>query len=115
MKKIAVFAFNGDPMCFVHVLLNALEMHKKGLDVKLIIEGSATKLIPELSKEGAQFSDMYRQVREAGLIDCVCKACSSKMGVLSEVESSGLPVCAELKGHPSIHRYMEAGFEILTF
>ena len=24
MKKIALFVFNGDPMCFIHVLLNAL-------------------------------------------------------------------------------------------
>ena len=115
MKKIAVFAFNGDPMCFVHVLLNALEMHKKGWDVKLIIEGSATKLIPDLAKEGAPYYELYSRTREAGLIDCVCKACASKMGVLAEVEAQDLPVCAELKGHPSIARYMDAGFEILTF
>ncbi len=115
MKKIAIFAFNGDPMCFVHVLLNALDMNKKGCDVKLVIEGSATKLVPELVKKEAPFSDLYRQVLEVGLIDCVCKACSSKMGVLTEVENQGLPLCAELKGHPSIYRYMDAGFEVLTF
>ena len=23
MKKMALFVFNGDPMCFIHVLLNA--------------------------------------------------------------------------------------------
>lgn len=115
MKKIAIFAFNGDPMCFVHVLLNALEMNTRGWDVKLIIEGSATKLVPNFAEEKGPFADLYRQVREAGLIDCVCKACSSKMGVLSEVEKQGLPVCAELKGHPSMYRYVDAGFEIMTF
>jgi len=30
MKKVALFAFNGELMCFVHVLLNALEMKDKG-------------------------------------------------------------------------------------
>jgi len=115
MKKIAIFAFNGDPMYFVHVLLNALDMNKKGCDVKLVIEGGATKLVPELVKKEAPFSDLYRQVLEAGLIDCVCKACSSKMGVLAEAENQDLPLCAELKGHPSIYRYMDAGFEVLTF
>ena len=32
-------SFSGDPMCFVHVLLNALNMRQSGLDVALVIEG----------------------------------------------------------------------------
>ena len=39
-------------MCFIHVLLNALDMGHKGYDAKIIIEGAATKLIPELKKRG---------------------------------------------------------------
>lgn len=34
MKKIDLFAFNGEPMFFVHVLLNALNMKDKGIDAK---------------------------------------------------------------------------------
>lgn len=26
MQKVALFVFNGDPRCFIHVLLNALEL-----------------------------------------------------------------------------------------
>lgn len=43
MKKTALFVFNGDPMCFIHVLLNALDVRKKGCEVKIVVEGSATK------------------------------------------------------------------------
>ena len=50
MKKIALFVFNGDPMCFIHVLLNALDMKERGYEAKIIIEGAATKLLPELAK-----------------------------------------------------------------
>ena len=41
MEKIAIFAFKGEGMCFVHaLLLNALlDMQEKGYDVKLIIGG----------------------------------------------------------------------------
>ncbi|MGM0418609.1 MAG: cytoplasmic protein, partial [Thermodesulfobacteriota bacterium] len=46
MKKKAFFVFNGDPMCFVHVLLNALDMKEKGYDIKLIIEGASAGLLP---------------------------------------------------------------------
>ena len=42
-KKVAIFAFNGETMCFAHALLNALDMKEKGYDIKLVIEGSATK------------------------------------------------------------------------
>ena len=49
MKKIALFAFNGDPMCFIHVLINAVELKENGNDVALVIEGSATKLVKLLT------------------------------------------------------------------
>ena len=115
MKKIAVFAFNGDPMCFAHVLLNTLEMSDRGFNVKLIIEGSATALIPDLAKPGASLGQLYKQVRERQLIDCVCNACAEKTGAIDAAREQGLPLCAELKGHPSMARYLEEGFEIITF
>jgi hypothetical protein len=49
-KKVAVFAFNGETMCFAQTLLNAQDMEEKEYDIKLIIEGSATKQIKELSE-----------------------------------------------------------------
>jgi hypothetical protein len=55
MKKFALFVFNGDPMCFIHVLLNALDMSDKGYEAKIIIEGAATQLIPELEKRDIRF------------------------------------------------------------
>jgi hypothetical protein len=115
MKKIALFAFNGEPMCFVHVLLNALDMKEKGYDVKIIIEGSATKLVEELADETKPFANLYKKVKNQGLIDCVCKACASKMDALNAAIDQQLPLCDELLGHPSIAKYFEQGFEIITF
>jgi len=108
-KKVVLVAFNGEAMCFVHVLLNALDMKKKEYDVKIVIEGSATKLIKELNKEDNPFSKMYQNVRSQGLIDCVCKAC------LEQAEEQGLPLFSEMMGHPSIANYMDQGYEVITF
>lgn len=33
MRKVALFAFNSECICFVHVLLNVLEMKDKGYEV----------------------------------------------------------------------------------
>ena len=116
VKKIAIFAFNGELMCFAHALLNAQEMHEKGYDVKLIIEGSTTKLVKMFYEQvDAPFERLYRKIIELKIIDCVCRACSLKMGVLETVKKEKLPLCDEMAGHPSISKYMEKGYSILTF
>lgn len=115
MGKYAVFAFNGDQMCFMHVLLNILDMDKKGLTVKLIIEGNATALLPDLAAGDAQFGSLFNQVKEKQLIDCVCNACAEKTGAVGSVREQALPLCAEMKGHPSMARYIEEGYQIISF
>ena len=114
-NKIAIFAFDGEPMCFAHALLNSMEMHEKGYDVKLILEGKAVTMSRDMVGEGAPFAELFRKVIDAGILDCVCRACAAKMGVLKEAEALGVPLAGELSGHPSMHRYMEAGYSILKF
>ena len=114
-EKVALFAFNGEPICFVHVLLNALDLNRKGHDVRLIIEGSATRQIQELLDQKKPFAKLYTEAKEADLIDCVCQACAKKMGTFESAKDQELPICDDMSGHPSISRYMEEGYTILTF
>ena len=114
-KKIALFAFNGDLMCFIHVIINALDLKERGFDVKVIIEGSATKLVDQFENKKNLFYKQYQDLKSSGIIDCFCKACSNKMDALEEVEKLGFNTCAELMGHPSIGKYLEQGYEIITF
>jgi hypothetical protein len=115
MKKVVLFAFNGELMCFLHVLLNALDMKTKGYQVKVVIEGTATRLIPEFAKEGNPAHALYGRAREQGLIDGVCKACSNKMGTLEAAVKEGLALLDDMSGHPSMTRYQSEGFEVITF
>jgi hypothetical protein len=115
MGKTVLFAFNGEFMCFIHVLLNALDMKAKGTDVKIVIEGSATKLIPDLAKQGNPMASLYMKAKEQDLIDGVCKACSNKMGTLDAAKQEGLKLLDDMSGHPSMARYQEQGFEVITF
>ncbi|MEO0077827.1 MAG: cytoplasmic protein [candidate division WOR-3 bacterium] len=115
MKKVALFVFNGDPLCFIHVALNAMDMKDRGYDVKVIVEGEATKLISLLRNETKPGAAEFKKLRILGLIDCVCKACANKNTVLPAVVEQGFKVCDELSGHPSIARYKEAGYEVLVF
>jgi hypothetical protein len=115
MNKFALFVFNGDPMCFIHVLLNALDMKSKGYETKVIIEGAATKLIPELAKPENPLHGLWKKNLEAGLIEGVCKACSSKLGTLEAAREQGLTLLDDMSGHPGMAAYRDRGYEIVTF
>ena len=115
MKKFALFAFNGDPMCFIHVLLNALDMSEKGYDAKIIIEGAATKLIPELEKKANPLHQLWKKARATGVVEGVCKACSNKMETIKDAKTLGLPLLEDVLGHPGMARFRDAGYEIITF
>jgi Fe-S cluster biogenesis protein NfuA len=115
VKKIVLFAFNGELMCFIHVLLNALDMRAKGYDARIVIEGAATKLIPELAAEGNPLHALYADAKGKGIIEGACRACSSKMGTLKDAETEGLRLLGDMSGHPGMFRYREEGFEIITF
>jgi len=116
-RKVAIWTFRGDPMCAVHVFINALNMYHLGYSVKIIIEGEATGLIKTYynDKEKAPFYKLYTDVKDKGLIDAVGRACSMKInGSIKEVEAEGLPLVGILNGHPSMSSYIENGYQIIT-
>jgi hypothetical protein len=115
MKKTAMFVFNGSPLCFVHVLLNALDMQDRGDTVAIVMEGEATRLVGELEKPDNWLNGLWRQARDQNLVAGACQACSQKLDVRESVEASGLPLLADMKGHPGMAAYRDKGFEIITF
>ncbi|NLI89349.1 MAG: cytoplasmic protein [Epulopiscium sp.] len=111
MNKFAIFAFNGNLMCFIHVLLNALDMDANGKDVKIIMEGEAVKHIKELEESN---NPLYKEAKEKRLFDSICKGCSVKMGVLEFNQTTGIPLNGEMSGHPAMNRYIDEGYQIIT-
>ena len=115
MKKIALFVFNGDPMCFIHVLLNALDMNEKGHAPRIILEGSSVKLLPELIKAKNPLNKLWEKTLNQNLVEGVCKACSNKLGTLKDAEAQGLTLLGDMSGHPAMIEYQNNNFEIITF
>jgi hypothetical protein len=115
MNKYALFAFNGEAMCFIHVLLNGLDLKAKGQEVKIVIEGAACRLVPELGEAGHPFHQLYTKAQEAGLIAGVCKACAQKMGGLEAARAQGLSILEDMSGHAGMAPYILEGYRIITF
>jgi len=111
MNKFAFFAFNGNMMCFQHILLNALDLDDKGQKAKIIIEGEAVTLVQKLEESNNKH---YFEAKERALIDCICKACSASLGVLEYNKSTDIPLKGDMSGHPSMEAYTKQGYQIIT-
>ncbi|UYP44397.1 hypothetical protein NEF87_000682 [Candidatus Lokiarchaeum ossiferum] len=115
-KKFILYSFNGEGMCFAHVLLNAMEMHGKGYDVLIVVEGSSVKMIKEFHEdEKHPFNDLYSKVKSANLIHGVCLACATKMKVVEAVKAEKLPLIGSMSGHPPMSEFIDKGYQIITF
>lgn len=115
MKKIVLVTFNPELMCFGHVLLYALDFQKKGYEVKVVLEGGAVKLVSAFGDPDVPFAALYEKVKKEGLIDCVCRACSEKLGSSEDARKQGLRLFGDMMGHPSLEPYLEKGYRIITF
>ena len=115
MKKIALFVFNGDPVCFIHVLLNGLDMKTRGMDSRIIVEGAATALLPNLADPQNPLHKLWENTKSQGIVDGVCKGCAHKMGTVDEAVHQGLALLDDMSGHPSMAGYIEKGFEVISF
>lgn len=115
MKKTALFVFNGDPMCFIHVLLNALDLKAKGHETLIVIEGAATQLLPKLVETDHPLNQLWVRCLNAGLVAGVCRACAQKMDAIASANAQQLPLLADMNGHPAMSAFMDAGYTIVTF
>ena len=115
MEKTVLVVFNGDPMCFIHVLLNALDMKARDYDCRIVVEGAATQLIAPLAGEDHPLHKLWEKTKAAGLVAGVCKACSQKMGTREAAREQGLALLDDMSGHPSLAAYKDQGYDIITF
>jgi len=113
--SFALFAYRQEPGCFIHVLLNGLDLHEKGHPVKIVIEGPATTLLPEIETLDAPLPTLFKKAADKGLIDGYCLACATKLGARDGAEASGLVPLSDMNGHPSVARYIKEGYTVVNF
>ncbi len=111
MKKVLFYGMTGEKMCFQHILLNALDLHTEGSEVKIIFEGASVKLVQVFENEN---NPLYMKAKGAGLIAGFCLACSKVMGVYDESLQSGLPALDDMSGHAGMKDYVKDGYEVVS-
>ena len=105
------YAMTGEKLCFLHVLMNAVDLTGKGHEVKVIFEGRSVALAPQLDEEK---NPLYLRAREAGLIAGVCRACAKQFSVDERVEAIGLPLISDMMGHAGMAAYAADGYQVIS-
>ncbi len=113
--KVLLVSRSYEDSAVLHLLLNALDMQEKGFEVKIMFEEAATKYIAELNEDQKPFSGLYKKARGLKLIDAVCQACAKMTGVLEAAQEQDLPIVGDMKGHPSLAKYLQEGYQVLIY
>ncbi len=111
MKKVLFYGMTGEKMCFQHILMNGLDLHSSGGEIRIIFEGASVKLVAIFEEEN---NPLYKKVKEAGIIAGVCLACSKVLGVYDEVTKSGLTMLDDMSGHAGMKSYINQGYEVIS-
>jgi hypothetical protein len=112
MEKYLFYVMRGEKMCFVHVLLNALDLAEAGNEVKIILEGESVTLPKILEEE--RFG-LYLKAKEKNLFAGVCYACSVQLDVLEFNKGLDYPLIKDMNGHAGMKTYIDNGYQVFTF
>lgn len=118
MEKVAVLVLAGsDGHTNLGRIVNALEVAKElkeaGEEVQIVFDGAGTEWIPPLASGDHKASPLYDAVNDK--IAGACSFCSEAFGVKEAVEAAGIPLLDEFDHHPSIHKYIADGYQVITF
>ena len=111
MSKVLFYAMSGEKLCFLHVLMNAVDLAGKGNEVKVIFEGKSVVLAPQLDEEK---NPLFQKARDAGLIAGVCRACAKQFGVDEKAEAIGLTLINDMMGHAGMASYVADGYQVIS-
>ncbi len=96
-----------------NALTRAYEFKGAEEEVMLIFTGTGTKWVGELSDPGHRLNRAFSIVKEK--VAGACKACATSFGVKGEVQASGVPLLTEYKGHQSLRKVINEGYQVVTF
>ncbi|MCJ7737353.1 MAG: cytoplasmic protein [Anaerolineae bacterium] len=115
-EKVAIFLFAGPerPCRMIHTFIWALDIQRRGGEVKVVLEGEAPRWLLVLPDPEHGRHNLYQMVKDAGLIDAVCKACAVQARALEAAAEEGLRLVHDASGHVSLMPYAEGGFRIVT-
>jgi hypothetical protein len=97
----------------MNALTTAKEFKEAGDDALVIFDGAGTKWIAELARDDHKYNALFEDVRD--IVGGACSYCADAFGVKADVEQSGVELLEDYRGHPSVRKLVNDGYEVITF
>jgi hypothetical protein len=94
-------------------LMFARELVEAGDDVEVIFDGAGTTALAEMCDESSPLHTDYHRVRQT--ITGACRHCARAYGVAEPIELDGVKLIGDYRGHASLRRLIDNGYELVTF
>jgi len=127
-KKVALILMTDELCKSFHCYVWGLDLKSKGHDVKIVLEGPATRHLAFMNPQNtSDLAQQFRAAHAAGLIVGACQAaavgcacggpCAQGEGEpLTQIaEQSRIPMLAEVHGHAGITDFVDQGYQIIVF
>ncbi len=98
----------------LHALLYAEELREGGYSVVLIFDGAGTTWAEALQDSRNKLHSLYEQLKKLGVVEEICDFCSGAFRVKESLKSRNISLISEFKGHPSIKKWVDEGYEIIV-
>lgn len=120
-RKLLFLLFSDDACHRNHALMYALELDRAGHEVRLIVEGAATKGLHELGDPSSRFAELFREAAGRGLVAGACRRAASgcatedpERKVTDMAVQNGVALLDDMQGHASIERFVSEGYELVV-
>jgi predicted peroxiredoxin len=119
-RKILFVLFAEDVCRQLHAFMYANDLHRKGYETKVVVEGMATRLLADLNKAPPRLQKAVAEAKAAGLIAGACLQASSGCGspedrnVVEAIRSQGVGFLQDLENHAGIEPFLREGYEVIA-
>lgn len=118
--KVLFVVFSDEACRRNHAFRYALDLHRKGIVARVVVEGVATSSLRELDDPASDFAKLFHEAAGLGLVAGACRAacagCRSddpNRSVTGIAQAHGVPLLDGADGHASLEPFVRDGYQIL--
>lgn len=119
-RKILFVLFAEDVCRQLHAFMYANDLHRKGYQTRIIVEGMATRLLADLEQAPLRLQKAVTEAKTAGLIAGACLQASSGCGsaedrdIVDAIKARDVAFLSDLDNHAGIEPFIRDGYEIIA-
>lgn len=119
-RKILFVVFAEDVCRQLHAFLYALDLHGKGYQTRIIIEGMATRLLADLAQAPLRLQKAVNDAKAAGLIAGACQQACMGCGsdedrnIVDAIKAQGVSFLHDLENHAGLEPFIREGYEVIA-